>query len=480
MPTKQNHNINIMMSDIFFVFFVPTKQKHNINMMRDCDDDDDDILVAMAVMQASLLVLSSGRKKRKTVDHRSLPRKKRTIFKHQRAKKCIVEDYLSPDSLFGKDFALMFRISRPRFQRLMEDVKAQKLAFYDTTIDRHGNPASSLEAKLLLPLKALAYGVTPNAFRDYFQMSQTSAAICCTEFDNAIKACYMQEYLRLPTKQDLRGILKLHKEVHHVDGMFGSLDCCHTYWKNCPKAWQGSFKGKENKPSIVLEGIVDYHLFFWHCSYGYAGTLNDRNILNLSPFYEGLLDGTFETLEKEAAVVPFKIGEEEFDKLFFLGDDIYPSFARIVKGIKQPITELQKLFTGWQEGARKDIERAFGVLKGTWQFTAKPIQLRNLKKISNRVTTCLILHNILVSDRVMGGPEDTYDPSFSVLEEIVDVQQPRDLLDVQARSNLNYKADVHPNLVTRRDRWLALSDTEEHRRLYCALLNKFGNKNTTS
>jgi hypothetical protein len=95
-------------------------------------------------------------------------------------------------------------------------------------------------------------------------------------------------------------------------------------WKNCPKGWQGSYKGKERKPSISLEGICDYHKFVWHASYGYAGTLNDINILNLSPFHERMLDGTFDRLEEDAGVVPCNILEEEFNKLFILVDGIYP------------------------------------------------------------------------------------------------------------------------------------------------------------
>ena len=40
------------------------------------------------------------------------------------------------------------------------------------------------------------------------------------------------------------------------------------------------------------------HLFFWHASYGYAGTLNDKNVLHLSPLLERLIDGYFEKVEE--------------------------------------------------------------------------------------------------------------------------------------------------------------------------------------
>ena len=77
----------------------------------------------------------------------------------------------------------------------------------------------------------------------------------CREFDEAIKQCYMDEFLRLPTAADIKSIVKLDKSQHNFDEMFGSLDCTHTYWKNCPKAWHGSFKGKENNLFLVLEAI---------------------------------------------------------------------------------------------------------------------------------------------------------------------------------------------------------------------------------
>jgi hypothetical protein len=98
--------------------------------------------------------------------------------------------------------------------------------------------------------------------------------------------------------------------------MFGSLDCMHTYWKNCPKAWQGSFSGKEKQPTIVLEAISDHHTWFWHASYGYAGTLNDLNVLNLSPFLDALRSGKFAEIER--LVVPYEIGLEEFIFMYIL------------------------------------------------------------------------------------------------------------------------------------------------------------------
>ena len=266
--------------------------------------------------------------------------------------------------------------------------------------------------------------------------------------------------------------------------MFGSLDCTHTYWKNCPKAWNGSYVGKEDKPSIVLEGICDYNMYFWHVSYGYAGTLNDLSILNLSPFLERLVDGSYDSLEIEAGVVPFSIGEESFSKTFFLVDGIYPQYSRFVKGMKEPITNIEKQFTSWQEGARKDIERAFGLLKNTWKVLARPFLILNVADIGHRVTTCLLLHNVLVADRVMGEIGMEYCPLLDCDVDMVDISDPPDLHSVLMQNDVMDFAEVlddlngHPNsvrdTVTRRNRWAQLKDTGEHGRLTNALKNKFG------
>lgn len=126
-------------------------------------------------------------------------------------------------------------------------------------------------------------------------------------------------------------------------------------------AWQGSYQGKDKYPTIVLEAISDYHLWFWQVSYGYAGSLNDLNILNISPFMQDLISGTFSDLEKAARVVPYKIAGETSKKWIILADGIYVEYSRFAKGFKEPVTIDEHHYTKWQEGARKEIERAFGV-----------------------------------------------------------------------------------------------------------------------
>jgi hypothetical protein len=241
-------------------------------------------------------------------------------------------------------------------------------------------------------------------------------------------------------------------------------------------AWQGQYKGSKKVPTLVMEAISDYHMWFWHCAYGYAGTLNDRTILELSPFLRALIDGRF--IAKEESVVPYEIAKESFDKLFILCDGIYPQWSRFVKGFKEPVLIAEKYFSEWQESSRKDIERAFGCLQSKYQYMQRPITEMDLHKIANRVRTCVILHNQCMSDRVMEDVHARYNPAHSVVEEEMTIEYPDDLEEKQGPDNKGVRArigmrkcsKIEIENLTRRHAWNDLLDVAEHGRLHKALM----------
>ena len=377
-------------------------------------------------------------------------------FNHGEALYCIYRDFLGPIPKFpGNQFRHFFRISRQRFEKLMQDVMATGDKFYR---DRRG---PSLESILLLPLQVLALGVSPSSLCHYYQMSRVHAKEACNRFDLIVFRIYSHQYLSQPSSTDLKNIVALHKRKHKVGGLMGSLDCTHLVWKNCPKAWEGSFKGKEKKTTIVLEAACDYNHYFWHTSFGYPGSLNDLNILRFSALYKSFYDGSLESLETEAGVIPYSIGEEEFKKVFFLTDGIYPCSDRFVKPIAAPVDQLEKKYTEWQERARKDIERAFGIWKNTWHFVQYPIRLLDIQQIGRRVSCSLILHNMIVSDRIMDGDVNAvYNPNLAVIENYGS----RDRLLPRAERETFPAQDDEPD-----EDLVPLSEREEHIRLQTAI-----------
>lgn len=442
-------------------------------------DEEVDILVQFTVDSVAAVVARTRENQVKTVEEwRHLPRSKRTEYDYTRALQCVQEDYLGPVPRFDwKEFITMFRVSRERFQVFMEDFAEDP--FYKPSFDAYGRPSASLEVKLLHPLKTLAFGVGHHCFRDYFQLSRTMARQCVLNFCRKIKELYRNEFLRLPTAVDLKSITNLHKAVHGVPGMFGSLDCMHVPWKNCPVAWQGQYRsGQKCMPSLVLEGLCDHHMFFWHTSFGFAGSLNDINILNLSPLLESLKDGSFRSVEEAAKVTPFSVDGEEFKFLFITTDGIYPTYARFIKGNKQPVLESERIFSDWLASARKDIERAFGCLQLKFQVMGRPMFPFSVEACADVAICCLLLHNMCVSDRIMGTPRLRYRPDYSVIREIEDaVEYPEEyhqLVDPlppnqRPRIGLQYGPQQVQSIMARRKEWEEATDPYEHARLLQAL-----------
>ncbi len=168
------------------------------------------------------------------------------------------------------------------------------------------------------------------------------------------------------------------------------------------KAWAQSYKGKENTPSIVLEGISDYHMIFWHASYGYASTLNENTIYDLSPILEMYLSKFWVRSSIKCLYLLM-----EFIWIYI---DLW-----IVKGIKIALTNAEAKYINWQEAIRKDIEHAFGNLKILWKFVCCPIEIWSLNDIEDQITTFCILTNIVVADWVMGNdPNVQYNPSKTI------------------------------------------------------------------
>jgi hypothetical protein len=69
-----------------------------------------------------------------------------------------------------------------------------------------------------------------------------------------------------------------------------------------------------------------------------------------------------------------------------------------MKTITLPQLEKHKLFTQHQEGARKDVERAFRVLQSCFSIVCRPARLWKRKSVGRIMLACVILHNMIVED----------------------------------------------------------------------------------
>ena len=99
---------------------------------------------------------------------------------------------------------------------------------------------------------------------------------------------------------------------------------------------------------------------------------------------------------------------------YYLADGIYPEWAAFAKSITRPQNDKAKLYARHQESARKDVERAFGVLQKRWAIIRHPARLWEREQLADIMYACVILHNMITEDErdSYGIPDDnTYEQS---------------------------------------------------------------------
>lgn len=93
------------------------------------------------------------------------------------------------------------------------------------------------------------------------------------------------------------------------------------------------------------------------------------NVLDQSSNIEEIISGKF------PPSVTYKVNDVVRMLPYCLADGIYHEWAIFVESIRNGAEKKETSFSSAQEGGRKDIERAFGVLVARFHFLARPSRL---------------------------------------------------------------------------------------------------------
>ena len=115
------------------------------------------------------------------------------------------------------------------------------------------------------------------------------------------------------------------------------------------------------------------------------------------------------------------VNGKQYNTGYYLADGIYLEWVVFVKSISMPISDKDKLFAQEREAKRKDIERAFGVLRRRWCILKRPARLYDRGQLERVVLACIVLHNMIVEDEKEEDIEENLDlnetPSTVIVDE---------------------------------------------------------------
>ncbi|KAH9102980.1 hypothetical protein AeMF1_020579 [Aphanomyces euteiches] len=320
----------------------------------------------------------------------SLPGKRPNVDRgFQEGARRIHLDYFADDPVYNDAmFRRRFRMRRTLFLRVVNDLRLYD-PWFEQQFDALKRPGPTPFQKIIAAMRIIAYGSVYDAVDEYVWLSETLASDCLVHFCNGIAAIYGGEYLREPNVNDLERLLR-ESSLRGLPGCIGSINCCNWAWDNCPVAYQGSYKGSKGV-AFVLEAAASYDLWIWHAFFGMPGALNDVNVLERSPLLNSFVNGTSHR-------VVYIVNGKQYTLPYWLADGIYPNWPVFAKTIPDPHTMARKCYASLQESMRKDIERAFGVLKKRFAILKNPARQWTVCKLKQIMTACIILHNMIIED----------------------------------------------------------------------------------
>lgn len=323
----------------------------------------------------------------------SVPGKASNIDRHaEQANNRLYLQYFSSSPIYDDaTFQRRFRVSRAVFQKVFDRIIAYD-DYFPQKRDCTEKIGLSPYQKVTAAFRMLAYGTAADSVDEVLGMGESTVLLSLQHFVRSVNHCFGPEYLREPNEEDLKRILR-QSAARGFPGMIGSIDCCKWEWKNCPTSWHGQYQGKDGKPVVALEAICVQSLWIWHAFFGMPGSGNDINVVEASTLTVKIAAGTY------PPPLEYLIGSETRNKPYWLADGIYTKWPVFLQTITFPSNKKEECLARNQECARKDVERAFGVLQSKWHIIARPARFWSKQTMKEVMQCCIILHNMMVEDR---------------------------------------------------------------------------------
>ncbi|XP_061944627.1 uncharacterized protein LOC133668691 [Populus nigra] len=210
--------------------------------------------------------------------------------------------------------------------RNRKEVEAHNPYFKQRT-DALGVLGLSCLQKITAAHRILAYGILADLTDEYLRIGETTVIESLKAFVKVIVEVFGDWYLRAPNEANIYRLLSIGEQ----------------------------------------QAVASQDLWIWHAFFGMPGSLNDINVLDRSPIFAALAEG-------RTAPVNYTINGHEYTMGYYLADEIYPNWSTFVKTISRPLGAKRKYFASKQESARKDVERAFGVLQSCFVIVRGPVR----------------------------------------------------------------------------------------------------------
>lgn len=299
-----------------------------------------------------------------------------------------------------KKFRRRFRMPYQSYLNFLEDARTENWFPKTGKPDATGKPGAPLELLVLGALRFIGRGWTFDDLEEATAISEERHRRFLHEF---LKAGATHMYDRWVTMPQDAADAEAHLHEYGQAGFPGcpfSSDGTHVVSEKIQARLKNIHLGpKESHTARAFNMTVNHRRKILNTTRGSPSAFNDKILVNFDDLLCGIDSGTllsdvvFELFEYDGAG---GIVTARYSGVYALVDCGYLARATLVCPIKYPDTEVQLRWSRWLESMRKDVECAFGIMKGRFRILKTGIRLHGVGVVDDLWATCCALYNMLL------------------------------------------------------------------------------------
>ena len=316
-------------------------------------------------------------------------------------------------------FRRRFRIPYANFLQLVKDARDENWFPEYEKPNALGQPGIPLEVFILGSLRYLGW-----TFDDIGESTGVSEEAHRLFFKKFVKACrkhlYPKWVKRPQTDEEVADCMAEFVEAG-FDGCIGSADVTHIILEKCQARLKNqNLGGKSSHTTRAFQLVVNHRRQIIASTVGFPGRWNDQTVVRFDDFILDIQRGKY--LENNEFVLHTSEGDlVKYNGSWVLVDGGYPTWTTLICPFKDTTSIKEQRWSRWAESMRKDVECAFGIMKGLnnllphltqllyklihlmlfnvgrWRILKTGIRLHGIAIADDIWFTCCAFHNMLLN-----------------------------------------------------------------------------------
>ena len=232
---------------------------------------------------------------------------------------------------------------------------------------------------------------------------------------------YKQYVVAPMTKEELEDCSAEFKSAG-LPGCIGSTDATHIIMECCSYRLRQLHMGYKLKHTAQTYNLtVNHRRRILGTTTGHPARFNDKILITFDDFVKSIKDGNYNG-EFDFELFDFDENKKEikvkYKGCYLIVDNGYLPWSVTIPPMKNTNLYSYLRFSNWIESMQKDVECAFGILKGRFRCLRYGIRLHGIHTCDKIWLICCALHNYLLE--IDGLSEQWRNGVMSVYEEDVD------------------------------------------------------------